>query len=154
MSAGSVVAPVHRTGRVCGASASSAPNVTMVSHAVSRATVMMSAHNPRHCKFGSGPVQRIRSGPFALSKIADSNRISGQWILRVTPSDNSTRGREAWKSIWASGSNDANRTAPYLPESQRSASDAASAPSFHPVNAATNTGFRRLGTESHCTEVT
>jgi hypothetical protein len=34
----------------------------------------------------------------------------------------------------------------------RTALDAASAASFHPVNALTNVGFRRVGFDNHCTD--
>jgi hypothetical protein len=57
------------------------------------------------------------------------------------------------KSVYGSGLISAKGDADQPSIKCRSALDAASAASFHPVNALTNTGLRSRGFDNHCTDV-
>ena len=79
---------------------------------------------------------------------------TGHCSSRVCPSTSWMRGRVAWKSKNSSGSICAKRVAPSEAPKKRSAADAASPASFHPVNAQTSAGARspsgRLSQISGC----
>jgi hypothetical protein len=57
----SVAVPVTRTSRVCGTSASNAPNVTTISHPVAVATSRTARQNDFHRYEGSTPRSTTRS---------------------------------------------------------------------------------------------
>src|SRR4051794_28160722 len=84
---------------------------------------------------------------------AARNEYCGQRRSRVTPSIRVTTGRWAWKSTCTCSSMVANSVARYRPASQSAASVAASAASFHPVNAAITTGSWSTGSWSHRSEL-
>ena len=143
-STSSVAEPVHRIGRECGTSPSSAPSVTTISHPVARATEITSSQNVGHRRFGSTPSSSTRSRPPCEVEPAE-NASAGHWISRITPSTSSTVGRAAWKSRYSSVSSVANTRAETLRASHRTASLAASAASFQPENAAMSAGRRSVG---------
>ena len=90
-------AAVTGTGRVCGASASSAPSSTAVSTPSSSMIPTMSWQKDRQRMFGSMPwiSTTSRSEPGSL---ASDIRVVGQLMRRVLPSTSSTVGRVTWKS--------------------------------------------------------
>ena len=118
MRSGSVVAPVTRTGRVWGTSASSAPNVTTMSHRISEATFKTSWQNAGQPRLGSTPRSTTRS---RASSGTAKNSLAGHFNPCVTPSTSSTVGRTDWKSKCSSGSIDAIFVAPKRPVSQPAA---------------------------------
>lgn len=89
-------APVTGTGRVWGASASSAPSSTTLRISSSSISPTSSRQNDRHRMLGSIPCSSTTSLPFGSR--AHDTRVVGQVMPRVSPSVISTMGRVTWKS--------------------------------------------------------
>ncbi len=94
---GSEAAAETGTGRVCGASASSAPSSTTSSTFSSANEATSSSLNARQRMLGSMPCTSTMSRPNP-SGLATENRVVGQTRRSVRPSDISTTGRVTWKS--------------------------------------------------------
>ena len=147
-STSSVAEPVHWIGRVCGVSPSSAPSVTI--DLATRSCARRRSRRRRTCA-SAGSVRR-RAAARGRARPRDGepaeSASDGHVTVRTTPSTSSTVGRDAWKSTYSSMSSAANGRALLARASQRTASDAASAASFQPENAAISAGRRNVGSRS------
>src|SRR3954454_22802638 len=130
------------TGRVCGTSASSAPRLTTSCVPVASARSTIRREKLRQRMLGSEPCTRMRSRGARGTRAANTS-TAGHSISRVRPSTSRIFGRVCWKSKKSSGSICAKRGEPSEAPTKRSAADAASPASFHPVKAHTIAGARR-----------
>src|SRR3954468_18587463 len=140
----SYAVPTTLTGRVCGTSASSAPNVTTSRTSYTATVSTITLQNVRHFNCGSLPTKKITS-TLESGIVADDNVVDGHTISRCISSSSCTCGRVDVKSKNSSGSIVANGSASHRSDKNRVANVAAAPASFHPSNAATTTGFCKLG---------
>ncbi len=99
---------------------------------------MICSQKVRQRSAGSGPSTSTTSLP---GRDAPHTPTVGQTIDRLRSASSATCGRTVAKSVNGSGSISAIGTAPLVSIMVRTAVDAASPASFHPVKAATMTGF-------------
>ena len=147
MTSVSEAVPMTCTGRECGTSARSAPRLTVIGTSKREAMPTNWAQNSFQRNAGSGPRASSTSPPGVE---ADQTPTVGHTIVR-RPWSRRTCGRTVAKSVNASGSISATAVAPQRSTSVRTALDAASPASFHPVNAHTRVGARSSGSDSHRT---